>query len=492
MNNNSEISKSQRKEHTRHLHQLATRYYASKDKPTLLDEYMQTMDYSEVLIVSRSERYKLDISMKKFFGNKVYKNINSLLLRSIRIHNKVIAGTYAPHDTFLVYMNANFCLFIDEVNDGFFKIGREIGQELRSKKVSAVDAMRVLFYLILRPIDKVVDIDHKNTRLRILMIHAIDLLVQGFWDSFGDKRYFNSEFGIDFNKIYFENNIELSSIKENIELYGVNESFVCTKHINYLGDLIINSGHLFDLSMDEKFNMIEDIISLMPLFFKRWNTSKTKKIIDICGNKYYLYFSFINANPSVCISPDEISEEQSVMSPYFFQWYQGSKCFKSLQVPLLKNQRVNAIEDIVLTKFHDLMVELFVQRKDPMVDQSEPYVEELVDNQFDMDVIDILADADDNDDIGKENKYRIPSLTLNALVKILEESFNCKSSGGKGSELKIWIQGGSGTIFSIGRHSKNNKVPPFLISNILNRLVINKEFFLDTLRERYRKVLGNY
>ncbi len=64
----------------------------------------------------------------------------------------------------------------------------------------------------------------------------------------------------------------------------------------------------------------------------------------------------------------------------------------------------------------------------------------------------------------------IRSLRFNTLVRVLK-SLGCEISPGKGSEVKVFREGGK--IYSLPHHKRNDHYPPFIIKKLLRRLDIS-------------------
>ena len=72
----------------------------------------------------------------------------------------------------------------------------------------------------------------------------------------------------------------------------------------------------------------------------------------------------------------------------------------------------------------------------------------------------------------------VRSLRFNTLVRVLE-SLGCEISQGKGSEVKVFREGGK--IFSLPHHKRNSHYQPFLIRRLLRRLGISLEQWAEAL-----------
>lgn len=138
------------------------------------------------------------------------------------------------------------------------------------------------------------------------------------------------------------------------------------------------------------------------------------------------------------------------------------------------------LEAFALSKFHDLFIELYSKRK---VHKQAKQEEDWSNNDFVYNYHDSIAlsnVADITDDESELLVNYIPSIKMSRFFTLMIDQFDCHVEGGKGSEVKIWRDGSK--IFTIGRHKKDQKIPSWLVKNILTRIGIDRVSWLSTLK----------
>jgi hypothetical protein len=441
-------------------------------------------------ILTRSKIYNLDLRLKTAIGNEYFKKIRSLFNRAINLHNNIIAGSIAPIDEPLWLMNNDICNLIDDACITLFEIGKLIGTNQKNKSSSPVEALFYLHYQILIPIDKFVDINYEQTRLRAFFGVAIDLLVGGFWSTFGYQYYNNNIGKMDINKLNISGLLEKNMIIENWQLYFIDKFITSEMVVETLNTQLKSTSENLKINKSIKQEMINDIFELIPLYIKGWSPNKHVEKLNIAGIDFFMYLSFTAGCPTITLSPEEFDDKNLIVSHLTFRWVPGNNKFYFVSNPIIDKSKMNNIEAISLAFVHKTLIDLYVKRKKSWNKEKdntafifETHSEELDDNEkFSENLFFILEEY--NNDISTCQQIRIPSIKLSYFVKIMLEKFQAKISNGKGSELKIWIPGKS-HIYTIGRHSIDRQMPAILINSILTRLNINKAEWLSTLRSKY-------
>ncbi|PSU84245.1 hypothetical protein C0W42_22260 [Photobacterium kishitanii] len=402
---------------------------------------------SPTTILTRSKIYNLDLRLKIAIGNENFKKIRALFNRSINLHNNIIAGSIAPIDEPLWLMNNDICKLIDDACITLFEIGKLIGTDQKNKSSLPEEALLYLHYQILIPIDEFIDINYEQTRLRFFFSVAIDLLVGGFWSTFGYQYYNNDICKMDINKLSISGLLEKNMIIENWQLYFIDKFITSEMVVETLNTQLKSTSENLKINKSIKKEMINDIFELIPLYIKGWSPNKHVGKLSIDGIDFFMYLSFTAGCPTITLSPKEFDDKNLIVSHLTFRWVPGNNQFYFVSNPLIDKSKMNNIEAISLSFVHKTLMQLYVKRKKIWNKQKdnntftfEIHLAELDDNEnFSENLFFILEGY--NNDISKCQQIGIPSIRLSYFVKIMLEKFQAKISNGKGSELKIWIPG---------------------------------------------------
>ena len=134
---------------------------------------------------------------------------------------------------------------------------------------------------------------------------------------------------------------------------------------------------------------------------------------------------------------------------------------------------VDAIHELLFTFWDQIDVDAVLGRLRKTAEERE--LEEDEAEEF---VAATIQKAESEEDSAPLTGRIVRSLRFNTLVRALE-LLGCEISQGKGSEVKVFREGGK--IFSLPHHKRNDHYQPFLIRRLLRRLGISLEEWAGAL-----------
>ncbi|MCW8332031.1 hypothetical protein MD588_24880 [Photobacterium sp. SDRW27] len=229
------------------------------------------------------------------------------------------------------------------------------------------------------------------------------------------------------------------------------------------------------LDMDSRKALIDDIYEIRQYLFKGWDATKHRLV----HNKMIIQIELQSPTPELMIIP----EHDVPQSRY--------KCIDSI---LLNDQTYTStlanspywfngvFDDVLLKKAHIYLVNLFLRTRigqhKEYQDISEPY------NYTPYEI----ETSDDESELEKlefclrepQTSYRLfSSIKLSRFRKLMEKQFSCSFSSGKGSEIKIQRPGTR--IMTLGCHKQDVDLSPYKIKQILKRIDVNVEEFIEVV-----------
>ncbi len=171
--------------------------------------------------------------------------------------------------------------------------------------------------------------------------------------------------------------------------------------------------------------------------------------------------------------------------------YQGKICLSDIQCldteMLFSMGIISAyfVNLYLLQSFYDLFLQKFSEAKSDIV-SGQKNIRDFSDdsafiikNQIKMEK---YASEQNSSKESRINKKKIVQhMKSKSFFKILIEKFDCKINQGKGSEINISRIANGGRIFRLGHHGKEVEISSLKISQILSRLNIDKQDWLEAI-----------
>ena len=171
--------------------------------------------------------------------------------------------------------------------------------------------------------------------------------------------------------------------------------------------------------------------------------------------------------------------------------YQGKICLSDIQCldteMLFSMGIISAyfVNLYLLQSFYDLFLQKFSEAKSDII-SGQKNIRDFSDdsafiikNQIKMEK---YASEQNSSKESRINKKKIVQhMKSKSFFKILIEKFDCKINQGKGSEINISRIANGGRIFRLGHHGKEVEISSLKISQILSRLNIDKQDWLEAI-----------
>lgn len=234
------------------------------------------------------------------------------------------------------------------------------------------------------------------------------------------------------------------------------------------------------LSSSVRQNLIDDIFELRQYFFKGWDATKHRfyhknVIVQIELKSFTPELMILPSNNTPKTNYIDIDSvllnDQTYVStlanaPY---WFYGE-----------------VFDDEILLKAHEYLVALFAKTKIGQVKQKhanfnnsveDSYFIELTESQKELHTLEEKLKSASNT---TDNIKLFSTIKLSKFENLMLNHFGCSFSYGKGSEIKIQREGSR--IMTIGRHKKDIELSPYKVKQILKRIDISVDEFVQRLQ----------
>ncbi|MGF1733688.1 hypothetical protein [Photobacterium kasasachensis] len=272
--------------------------------------------------------------------------------------------------------------------------------------------------------------------------------------------------------IDFNGDSEPIYVGDILDSFDIKPVLVHSKPLNEF----LSSGESL-LSDKERRRIIDDIYIIREYLFKGWDFSKHRVECD----GYIVELDIAANTPQFAIYP-----KSSVSNDYqCHDFIKIEQCTYTASLGFNPYLFYNVKADKILSICHEYLLEIFLKTKLDFSSKSDDVENEVNPSSLYMLtnclVIDYISHEPSN--VRCNNARLLSGVMYSKFKSLMENSFSCQFSKGKGSEVKI--QMANSKIYTLGHHKKDFELSPVKVKNILRRIGIAVDQFVLAVNSKY-------
>lgn len=484
------LSRSLKNRNTKELHRDFRRSVDAGDQSTAVSQYMEQSVYGfekrfviepwpdQVIRFEPAQRSAL---------SKAHASIAEYFQKALSYHNEVLVGQKATDVDFDCVLDERYNQLIEEGREVFGKAASFLARRHRSG--DRIKAFMKFKSQIMIPLENYIFERTKTSYLQIVM--------EPVMDHFG-RYYFKALLGSDI--VHTDNpdhpfQFKLPcSVTDNLSIQHWCSLYNCGQFIRGIQDILDYlqlhaklENPVEDAVVQQR---VGDLYELLPLFIKGWDCSAHE--IPLCeGISAYIDLAMGNVCAYLAPSGNRVNHSVRHQSTQFIWDPFSGRLYWAID-PTFRSAELDILNANILGASHSHMLELYARGKFKVTTTqpknedegqaetgsvSEAFVRAAHTSFARAEPVDLGKEGSDGDN--EHGRAVIPSIRIQRFLEFMQREHHCSIESGKGSEIKIWRP--RTRIYTLGRHKRNPTVPAWLIRQILKRLEIPEQEWIESL-----------